>query len=92
MEVRSVKHNMRRTAGISWAEWHRMVVMRSLKMMVMSGVVRRADLAPPPVHPNSLEAGSDGPGGDQTSADSPAEPGWLARMFFSREHLLRRHH
>lgn len=87
-----MKHNMRRTAGIFWAEWHRMVVMRSLKMMVMSGVVRRADLAPPPVHPNSVEGGLDGQGEGRSSTDSLEEPGWLARIFFSREHLLRRHH
>ncbi len=87
-----MKHNMRWAAGISWEEWHRMVVMRSLKMMVMSGVVRRANLNPPLVHFDSAEGGSDGQGGDQPSADSLAEPGWLARMFFSREYLLRRHH
>jgi hypothetical protein len=87
-----MKQKGRRTAGVPWAKWHRMIVLRSLKMMVMSGVVRRADLAPPPVHPDSGEGGLDGQGEDQSSAGSMAEPGWLARMFFSREHLLRRHH
>jgi hypothetical protein len=87
-----MKRPMRRTAGISWAQWHRMVVMQSLKMMVISGVVRRADRNPPLVHGDSAESGPDGQGGDQTSAGNMAEPGWLARMFLSREYLLRRHH
>lgn len=41
-----MKQKGRRTAGVPWAKWHRMIVLRSLKMMVMSGVVLRADLAP----------------------------------------------
>ena len=42
-----MKYPMRRTEGIRWDRWHRMVVMRSLEMMVMSGVVRRAEVNPP---------------------------------------------
>lgn len=41
-----MKYAMRRTKGIRWDRWHRMVVMRSLQMMVMSRVVRRAELDP----------------------------------------------
>jgi hypothetical protein len=89
-----MKYTMRRTAaGISWEQWHRMVVMQSLQMMVMSGVVRRADLDPPLVHLNSAQGGPDRQGGgDETSTSSMAEPGWFARIFFSREYLLRHHH
>lgn len=42
-----MKYAMRRTAGIRWDRWHRMVVMKSLQMMVLSGVVRRAEVDPP---------------------------------------------
>ena len=87
-----MKHTMRRRVGISWERWHRMFVMQSLRMMVMSGVVRRADCDPPLVHLNSAQGGLDGQGGDKTSASSLAEPGWFARMFFSREYVLRHHH
>lgn len=86
-----MKRTMRRTAGISWEQRHRMVVMQSLQMMVMSGVVRRADLAPPLVPLDAAPGGLDGQGGSDASNDT-AEPGWFARMFFSREHLLRLHH
>jgi hypothetical protein len=92
METRRVKHTVRRAAGISWEQWHRMVVMQSLKMMVMSGVVRRADLDPPLAHLGSAEAGTEEPGGSQGSAIGMTEPSWFARMFLSREYLLRRHH
>jgi len=69
-----------------------MIVMQSLKMMVMSGVVRRADREPPLLHVSSTEAGTQGDRADKAPAGDPAEPGWLARIFLSREHLLRRHH
>lgn len=87
-----MNRTMRRTAGISWEQWHRMVVMQSLQMMVMSGVVRRADLDPPPDRHNSAQDGPDGQGGDDTPVGGLAEPGWFARMIFSREYLLRQHH
>jgi hypothetical protein len=41
-----MKHTMRRTIGIRWDRWHRTVVMRSLELMVMNGVVRRAEVDP----------------------------------------------
>jgi hypothetical protein len=87
-----MKQKSRRTAGVSWKQWHRMAVLRSLKMMVISGVVRRADLDPPLVRFDSAAGGRDRQRGDRTYAGSMAEPGWLARLFFSREYLLRRHH
>ena len=87
-----MKRAMKRTAGISWERWHRMVVTQSLQMMVMSGVVRRADLDPPLVHLDSVQGELDGQGGEKTSAGSMAEPGWIARIFLSRDHLLRHHH
>jgi hypothetical protein len=41
-----MKHAKRRIEGIRWDRWHRTFVMRSLKLMVMNGVVRRAEVDP----------------------------------------------
>jgi len=41
-----IKYVVRRAKGVRWDRWHRMVVMRSLEMMVMNGVVRRAEVDP----------------------------------------------
>ena len=87
-----MKRTIRRATGISWEQWHRMVMMQSLRMMVMSGVVRRADLDPPPVHLNSAQGGPVGQGGDEPSVSSVGKPGWFVRMFCSREYLLHHHH
>ena len=35
------------TRGIRWNRWRRRMVMRSLEMLVTSGVVRRAEVDPP---------------------------------------------
>jgi hypothetical protein len=69
-----------------------MVVTRSLQMMVRSGVLRRAELDPPLDHHESAKGGPDGQEEDQPSAGDRAESGWLARIFLSREFLLRRQH
>jgi hypothetical protein len=87
-----VKHSIRPTAGISREQWRRIVVARSLKMMVRSGVLRRADIDPPRVHFNPAQGGSFWQGGDETPPNTMAEPGWFARIFLSREFLLRHHH
>jgi len=42
-----MKYAMRRTKGIRWDRWHRMVVTRSLEMMVMNRVLRHAEVDPP---------------------------------------------
>ncbi|OGW50106.1 MAG: hypothetical protein A2V62_00905 [Nitrospirae bacterium RBG_19FT_COMBO_58_9] len=83
---------VRRTAGISWEQRHRQAVTQYLKMMVISGVVRRADLDPPLLHLSSAKIGIDPYGGDLDPDDEVEEPGWLARIFLSREYLLRRYH
>ena len=83
---------VRRTAGISWEQRHRQAVTDSLKMMVLSGVVRRADLDPPLLHQHSAKIGIDPYGGALDLDDEIEEPGWLARIFSSREYLLRRYH
>jgi hypothetical protein len=35
------------TRGVHWGRWRRGIVMRSLEMLVTSGVVRRAEVDPP---------------------------------------------
>ena len=42
-----MRKTMKQTKGIRWDRWRRMVVMRSLELMVMNGVVRRAEVDPP---------------------------------------------
>jgi hypothetical protein len=42
-----MKHVMRRTKGIRWDLWHRTTVTRSLELLVMNRVVRRAEVDPP---------------------------------------------
>jgi hypothetical protein len=42
-----MKYVMRRAKGVRWDRWHCMIVTRSLEMMVMNGVVRRAEVDPP---------------------------------------------
>jgi hypothetical protein len=54
----------------------------TLQMMVMSGVVRRADLNPPPA-PHRYEP-ADNPHG-ASPQESASEQGWLSRMFLGRK-------
>ena len=42
-----MKYARRQTEGIRWDRWHRRVMMRSLELMVLNGVVRRAEVDPP---------------------------------------------
>ncbi|MGH7485432.1 MAG: hypothetical protein ACREMY_07475 [bacterium] len=46
-DTEPMKYAMRRTKGIRWDRWHRMVVTRSLEMMVMNRVLRHAEVDPP---------------------------------------------
>ena len=46
-DSRPVKYDMRRTQGVRWDCRHGMVAVRSLELMVMNGVVRRAEVDPP---------------------------------------------
>jgi hypothetical protein len=41
-----MKYVTRRTEGIRWDRWRRIAMIQSLRMMVLSGVVRRAELYP----------------------------------------------
>lgn len=62
--------------------WRRPLSQSTLQMMVMSGVVRRADLNPPPV-PHRHQPPDNRPGAFPQEAAS--EQGWLSRMFLGRK-------
>jgi hypothetical protein len=80
-----MEHAMRRTDGIRWDRWHRMVVMRSLQMMVMSGVVRRAEIDPPQHLDDCANIETD----PEASLSMPPvifdEQGWFTRFVRRRE-------
>ena len=86
-----MKYAMRRTEGIRWDRWHRMVVMRSLQMMVMSRVVRRAELYLPQHRDDCAGIEAD----PEDSVSIPPvifdEQGWFTRFFRRRADLLISH-
>jgi hypothetical protein len=41
-----MKYTMRRTEGIRWDRWRRIAMRQSLQLMVINGVVRRAEVYP----------------------------------------------
>jgi hypothetical protein len=87
-----VGRTLKRTAGISWKQRHRQAVTGDLKMMVLSGVVRWADIDPPLLRQHSAKIGIDPCKGALDLDDDIQEPGWLARIFSSWEYLFRRYH
>lgn len=67
-----------RKSARRWLPWRKPLSPDSLKMMVLSGVVRRADLAPP-LLPTRTVYWHDG---DASTGEAPASgsgPGWLSR-------------
>jgi hypothetical protein len=83
-----MKHVMRRTEGIRWDRWHRMVVMRSLELMVLNGVVRSAEVDPPQHLANRADSET------VPRASLPSLPlvqldeqGWFTRFFRRRTDL-----
>lgn len=65
----------------------RPVTLRTLQMMVMSGVVRRADLNPPQPSGRTLSQPADAPR-QPFPQESASEQGWLSRLFLSRKHPI----
>jgi len=92
-----MKYARRRTEGIRWDRWHRMVVMRSLQMMVMSGVIRRAEV----LHraevdlPQHRDDCADIEADPEASLSMPPgifdEQGWFTRFVRRRADLLINH-
>jgi hypothetical protein len=83
-----MKHAMRRTEGIRWDRWHRMVMMRSLELMVLNGVVRSAEVDPPQHLANRADSEA------VPRASLPSLPlvqldeqGWFTRFFRRRTDL-----
>jgi hypothetical protein len=74
-----------RTKGIHWGRWRRRVVMRSLEMLVTSGVVRRAEVDPPQHYDEcpDLEAGLEASVSSMPPVNLDA-PGWFIRFFRRR--------
>jgi hypothetical protein len=57
---------------------------RTLEMMVMSGVVRRADSNPPLIPPGTGHQAPQNPHGASLQ-ESASEQGWLSRMILGRK-------
>jgi hypothetical protein len=80
-----MKQVMRRTKGMRWDLWHRTAVTRSLEMLVMNRVVRRAEVDPPRYYNNIA-----GMKADRKSSSSSAPPagfyegGWFTRFIRRR--------
>ena len=83
--ARPMKNAMRRTRGVRWDCWRRMVTMRSLELMVMNGVIRHATVDPP----QYLDACADIEASPEDSLSLPPviidEQGWFTRFFRRRE-------
>ena len=79
-----MKFAAKRKAVKSWGFWRGAVSFQSLQMMVMSGVVRRADLDPPqdPVRTGywHREAGK-----VSIPQEAASEQGWISRMILGRK-------
>ncbi|MCX5724647.1 MAG: hypothetical protein NTX84_09080 [Nitrospirae bacterium] len=73
-----------RTAEISREQRRRRGVMQSFQMMLLSGVVRRADRNPPLLRRLPVPVGAEGWKGSNGSVSKIGESGWFARVFFSQ--------
>jgi hypothetical protein len=74
----------RRKPAVKVTCWRRSVTLQTLQMMVMSGVVRPADLNPPL---SSGRVGFQLPDNPHATPrrESASEQGWLARLFLGRK-------
>ena len=76
-----MKYVKKGTRGIHWGRWRRRMVMRSLEMLVTSGVVRRAEVDPPQ-HRNEYSDSEAGPEASVLSlpAVNVDAQGWFSRL------------
>lgn len=81
----------KRRAGVKWNLWRRAVSFESLQMMVMSGVVRRADLDPPPNPGRTGYWHRDAPK-VAVPQESASEQGWISRMILGRKSVSQSTH
>ena len=79
-------HTMKRIEGICWDRRHCMVVMQSLRLMVLSGVLRRAEVDPPQHRDDCVDIEVN----PEESLSMPpvtlAEQGWVTRFFHRRDY------
>ena len=74
----------KRKASVKWELWRGAVSLQSLQMMVMSGVVRRADLDPPQ-DPGRTGYWHRGKNRVNIPQESASEQGWISRMLLGRK-------
>ncbi|MCS6284709.1 MAG: hypothetical protein H8K08_04695 [Nitrospira sp.] len=79
-----MKAATKRKAGVKWDLWRRAVSFQSLQMMVMSGVVRRADLDPPQNHVRTGYWHRDA-AKVAVPQEAASEQGWISRMILGRK-------
>ncbi len=74
----------KRKVSAKWGLWRGAVSLQSLQMMVMSGVVRRADLDPPQ-DPGRTGYWHRGKNRINIPQESASEQGWISRMLLGRK-------
>ncbi len=74
----------KRKVSAKWGLWRGAVSLQSLQMMVMSGVVRRADLDPPQ-DPGRTGYWHRGKNRVNIPQESASEQGWISRMLLGRK-------
>lgn len=79
-----MKYAVRRTAGIRWDRWHRMVTMRSLELMVMNGVVRSAEVDPPQHPARRTDIGTNPRASSAMPLVNLDNQSWFTRIFRRR--------
>ncbi|WP_146216157.1 hypothetical protein [Nitrospira lenta] len=73
-----------RNVSAKWGLWRGAISIRSLQMMVMSGVVRRADLDPPQ-DPGRTGYWHGRKRRVSIPQESASEQGWISRMLLGRK-------
>ncbi|MEQ1627264.1 MAG: hypothetical protein ABL965_07710 [Nitrospira sp.] len=79
-----MKTIVKRKVSVKWELWRGAVSLQSLQMMVMSGVVRRADLDPPQ-DPGRTGYWHSGKNRVNIPQESASEQGWISRMLLGRK-------
>jgi hypothetical protein len=89
-----MNYAMKRIEGICWDHRRCMVVMQSLRLMVLSGVLRRAEVDPPQYLDDCADSETDA----DTAASLSSLPlgsvdvqSWLTRLFHRRADLIINH-
>lgn len=81
----------KRKIQAKWGLWPVAVSLQSLQMMVMSGVVRRAD-SDPPQDPGRTGYWHRGKHTASIPQESASEQGWISRMLLGRKSAVQSAH